>query len=107
MDRSDLGKSHPHVRQFVGLFDAVAYGAPLDDNKVIRGAYFDTRYSPREFAKVKQQAEALLAQPSFPVDVVADITGKHFGDADECRGWLRRMIALMEERVRAENPEGA
>lgn len=104
MDRMDLFERYFDLYQFICLFNEVAYPGLLLDEKVVAGDYFDTRYKPDAFAKVREQAAELFALSDFPVMAITDSCQKHFNGADDCRRWLEKVLDLMEQRVRAENP---
>lgn len=103
MNESEFYKRYPELYQFVSLFNPVAHGAPLDDEKVVAGIYFDTRYRPDELARIKAEAEEICRRDDFPAEAIAYMRCRDFADAEDCKRWLLRMVALTERRVRAEN----
>ncbi len=85
-------KSKPELHAFLSTYFPDV--DPDTDDEVTRS--FASKTPADRQRKIAEQAEQVLSLGDFPLDELGTEANRWFGDAEEGRAWLRRVVGLLQ-----------
>jgi len=84
------------LRELASFFSTYFADTDADADEQTTRAFMTTA-SPGSQQQVLSQAKILLAEKEFPIEEIGTEANRWFGDADEGREWIRKIIRILEE----------